>query len=215
MQIKREGDYINRVHNLQFKKSILLDIIATHEFELTPESFVIYNCLIMKNIRFILICVLTVICLFSAVMLSACGSAVAANGDTVRVDYTLSLSDGTVYQTTVGKQPIEFVVGKGTMLADFEEAVIGMKVGESKTITIPSANAYGEHREDLVITIKRSQIQGGDNIEVGDYLTVTDSGGRTSQVKVIAVSGTDVTIDANHPLTGKDLIFKIDLLKVN
>jgi peptidylprolyl isomerase len=169
----------------------------------------------MKNIRLILICILTSACLFSAVILSACGSVVAKEGDTVRVDYTLSLSDGTVYQTTVGKQPIAFVIGKGSMLADFEEAVIGMKVGESKTITIPVANAYGEHREDLVITIKRSQIQGGDDIEVGDYLTVTNSVGSTSQVKVINIADNDVTIDANHPLVGQDLTFKIDLLKIN
>jgi peptidylprolyl isomerase len=169
----------------------------------------------MKNIRFILICILTAACLFSAVMLSACGSVVAKEGDTVQVDYTLSFSDGTVYQTTVGKKPIEFVIGKGSMLADFEEAVIGMKVGDSKTITIPVANAYGEYREDLIITIKRSQIQGGENIEVGDYLSVTDGSGRTSQVKVVAVSDTNVTIDANHPLVGRNLTFKIDLLEIN
>jgi peptidylprolyl isomerase len=82
-------------------------------------------------------------------MLSACGSALAKEGDTVSVDYTLSLSDGSVYQTTVGKQPLEFVIGAGKMLADFESALVGMKAGESKTITIPTANAYGVHREDL------------------------------------------------------------------
>ncbi len=147
-------------------------------------------------------------------MLSACSSAVAEDGDTVRVDYTLSLSDGTVYQTTVGNQPLEFVIGKGSMLADFEEAVIGMKTGESKTITIAAADAYGEYREDLIITIKRSQIQGGEDVKVGDYLTVTNSDGRTSQVKVIDVSDANVTIDANYPLAGEDLTFKIDLLEI-
>jgi peptidylprolyl isomerase len=169
----------------------------------------------MKNIRIIPFYILTMLFLFIAVMLSACGSArIAEEGDTVRVDYTLSLSDGSVYQTTVGKQPIEFVIGKGKMLADFKAAIIGMKPGESKTITIEAADAYGEYREDLVITIKRSQIQGGDDIQVGDYLSVTNSSGYTSQVKVIAVSGTDVTIDANHRLAGQDLTFKIDLLKI-
>jgi peptidylprolyl isomerase len=148
-------------------------------------------------------------------MLSACGSAVAKNGDTVRVDYTLSLSDGTMYQTTVGSTPLELVIGSGKYLADFEEAIIGMKAGESKTITIPAADAYGEYREDLVFTIKRSQIQDGENIEVGDYLSVTDSSGNTTQVKVIEVSDTNVTIDANSPLAGEDLTFKIDLLEIN
>ncbi len=149
-------------------------------------------------------------------MLSACGSNnIAKDGDTVRVDYTLSLSDGTVYQTTVGSQPLEFVLGAGTMLADFEEAILGMKVGESKTINIAAADAYGEYREDLIITVKRSQIQGGENIKAGDYLLLTDSSGRTSQVIVIDVSDTNVTIDANNPLADKDLTFKIDLLKIN
>jgi peptidylprolyl isomerase len=149
-------------------------------------------------------------------MLSACASTpVAKDGDTVQVDYTLTLADGTLYQTTVGNQPLEFVLGKSTLLADFEEAIIGMKAGESKTITIPAANAYGEYREDLIITIKRSQIQGGDNIEVGDYLTMTYTNGNTTQVQVIDVSDTNVTIDTNSPLAGKDLTFKIDLLKIN
>ncbi|MDD4923733.1 MAG: peptidylprolyl isomerase [Dehalococcoidales bacterium] len=148
-------------------------------------------------------------------MLSACSSnAVAKDGDTVRVDYTLSLADGTVYQTSVGNQPLEFVLGAGTMLPEFEEAIVGMKAGESKTITITAADAYGEYREDLLITVKRSQIQGGENIVVGDYLTMTDSSGRTSQVKVIDVSDTNVTIDANNPLAGKNLTFEIDLLKI-
>ena len=147
-------------------------------------------------------------------MLSGCGSAVAEDGDTVRIDYTLSLSDGTVYQTTVGNQPLEFVIGEGSMLADFEEAVIGMKVGESKTVTIAATDAYGEYREDLIIKIKRSQIQGGEDVKIGDYLTVTNSNGRTSQVKVIDVSDDDVIIDANYPLAGEDLTFKIDLLEI-
>lgn len=147
-------------------------------------------------------------------MLSGCGSAVAEDGDTVRIDYTLSLSDGTVYQTTVGNQPLEFVIGEGSMLADFEEAVIGMKVGESKTVTIAATDAYGEYREDLIIKIKRSQIQGGEDVKIGDYLTVTNSDGRTSQVKVIDVSDDDVIIDANYPLAGEDLTFKIDLLEI-
>lgn len=147
-------------------------------------------------------------------MLSGCGSAVAEDGDTVRIDYTLSLSDGTVYQTTVGNQPLEFVIGEGSMLADFEEAVIGMKAGESKTVTIAATDAYGEYREDLIIKIKRSQIQGGEDVKIGDYLTVTNSDGRTSQVKVIDVSDDDVIIDANYPLAGEDLTFKIDLLEI-
>jgi peptidylprolyl isomerase len=170
----------------------------------------------VKNIRVILICILTGICLLGAMTLSSCSSTTVAKvGDTVLVDYTLTLADGTVYQTSVGKQPLEFVLGESTMLDAFEEAIVGMKAGESKTITIPSADAYGEYREDLLITIKRNQIQGGENIEVGDYLSMTDAGGHTSQFIVINVSDTNVTVDANSPLAGEDLTFKIDLLKIN
>jgi peptidylprolyl isomerase len=147
-------------------------------------------------------------------MLSACGSAVAKDGDTVRVDYTLSLDDGSVYQTTVGGNPLELVIGKGKYLAHFEEAIIGMKAGESKTINITAADAYGEYREDLVITVKRNQIQDGENVKVGDYLIVKDSSGNSTQVKVIDTTDNTITIDANSPLAGKNLTFKIDLLKI-
>jgi peptidylprolyl isomerase len=170
----------------------------------------------MKNLRVILIFSLILACLSGALMLSACGSdAVAKEGDTVRVDYTLSLDDDTVYQTTVGGNPLELVIGSGNYLAAFEEAIVGMKVGESKTITIAAADAYGEYQEDLVITVKRSQIQNGENVKVGDYLLLTDSSGNSTQVKVIDTTDNNVTIDGNSPLAGEDLTFKIDLLKIS
>jgi peptidylprolyl isomerase len=119
-----------------------------------------------------------------------------------------------MYQTTVGSNPLELVIGNGNYLADFEEAIVGMKVGESKTITIPAADAYGEYREDLVITIKRSQVQNGDSVKVGDYLLLTDSSGNSTQVLVIDTTDNSITIDGNSPLAGEDLTFKIDLLKI-
>jgi peptidylprolyl isomerase len=89
-----------------------------------------------------------------------------------------------------------------------------MKTGESKTINIAAADAYGEYREDLVITVKRNQIQDGENVKVGDYLIVKDSSGNSTQVKVIDTTDNTITIDANSPLAGKNLTFKIDLLKI-
>ncbi|MFA5629327.1 MAG: peptidylprolyl isomerase [Dehalococcoidales bacterium] len=169
----------------------------------------------MKKVRPVIASVLVLVSLFGLAVLSSCSSVIAQNGDTVKVDYTLSLPDGIVYETSVGGQPLEFVLGKGSMISDFEAAIIGMKEKETKTITIAAANAYGEYQEDLIITIKRSQIQGGENVKVGDYLTMSTGGGYISQVQVIAASNEDVTIDANHPLAGKDLTFKIDLLKIN
>jgi peptidylprolyl isomerase len=149
-------------------------------------------------------------------MLSACGSkTIANNGDTVQVNYTLTLADGTVYQTTVGSQPLELVLGKGNYLPDFEKAIVGMKVGESKTITILSDDAYGAYSDNLTITIDRSQLAPGVDPKVGDKLQSTDANGQTLVVVVTAVSDTTVTLDANSPLAGKDITFKIDLLKIS
>jgi peptidylprolyl isomerase len=161
--------------------------------------------------------ILTVLCLFAAIVLSSCSSTpMAKNGDTVQVqvDYTLTLSDGTLVQTTVGNQPIELVLGEGAFLPDFEAAVVGMKVGESKTVTILAADAY-PYRDDLVSTVNRSQLPEGLDPKVGDYLQSTGTNGQTIVVIVIAVSDTNITVDANSPLAGKDLTFKIDLLKIN
>jgi peptidylprolyl isomerase len=169
----------------------------------------------VKNIRFIFVCSLIFACLCGALMLSGCGSdAVAKEGDTVQVDYTLSLKDGTVYQTTVGSNPLELVIGDGNYLVSFEEAIVGMKVGESKTITIAAADAYGEYRDDLITIVERSEIQNGDNIKVGDTLIKTYINGYSAQVKVIDATDDTITIDENNPLAGEDLTFKIDLLKI-
>ncbi|RJQ40987.1 MAG: peptidylprolyl isomerase [Dehalococcoidia bacterium] len=149
-------------------------------------------------------------------MLSACdGTPVAKDGDTVRVNYTLTLADGTLFETSVGDEPLEFVLGKGDYLPDFEKAILGMNVGESKTITILAADAYGEYRDDLIFTLDRSQLAAGVEPEVGDILQSVNASGQTSLVTVTAVSDTTITVDANSPLAGKDLTFKIDLLKIS
>lgn len=170
----------------------------------------------LKKSRAVYIGILTCVCLFVAIVLPACSSTpTAKNGDTVQVDYTLTLADGTVYETSVGNKPLELVLGKGDFLPDFEEAIVGMKVGESKTITILAANAYGERRDDLILTLDRSQLAAGVEPKVGDHLVSTGTSGQTVEVIVTIVSDTTITVDANPPLAGQDLIFKIDLLKIN
>ncbi|MFA5317123.1 MAG: peptidylprolyl isomerase [Dehalococcoidales bacterium] len=170
----------------------------------------------MKKILIIFSCIIATSCLIGAMLLSSCDSTpIAKNGDTVQVNYTLTLADGTLYQTTVGNQPLEFVIGEGDYLPDFEKAIVGMKVGESKTITILSADAYGDIREDLICTLDKSQLAAGVEPKVGDTLKTTDTSGRTIVVVVTAVSDTTLTIDANFPLAGKDLTFKIELLKIS
>jgi peptidylprolyl isomerase len=170
----------------------------------------------LKKRRAVYIGILTCIFLFVAIVLPACSSApTAKNGDTVQVDYTLTLSDGTVYQTSVGNQPLEFVLGEDNYLPDFEEAIVGMKVGESKTITILAADAYGERSDDLIFTLDRSQLSPGLDPKVGEHLVSTDASGQTVEVIVTAVTDTTITVDANFPLAGEDLTFKIDLLKIS
>ncbi len=160
---------------------------------------------------FILACVF-----LSVAMLSACGGApIAKNDDMVRVNYTLTLADGTLVQTSVGKEPLEFILGKGDYLPDFEKAILGMKAGESKTITILAANAYGARRDDLIVTLNRDQLAKGVEPKVGDTLQLTNTKGQTLSAIVTAISDTTITVDANSPLAGKDLTFKIDLLKIN
>ncbi|MFC1938871.1 peptidylprolyl isomerase [Chloroflexota bacterium] len=171
----------------------------------------------LKKSRVMYICILTGIYLFSgATMLSACESTpIAKTGDNVQVNYTLSLADGTVYETSVGNQPLELIIGKGDFLPDFEKAIVGMKVGESKTIIILAADAYGTRRDDLVFTVDRSQLAAGVEPKVGDQLQNTDASGQPMVAIVTAVSDTTITLDTNLPLAGEDLTFKIDLLKIN
>jgi peptidylprolyl isomerase len=171
---------------------------------------------VLKKSRVIFIFILIGICLFGAVLLSGCGSKqIAKNGDTVQVNYTLSLADGTVYETSVGNQPIDLVLGDGKVLPDFEKAIVGMKIGESKTITILAADAYGVRNDNLIFSVNRTQLAPDVDPKVGDQLQSMDTSGQTIVVLVTAVSDTAITLDANSPLAGQDLTFKIDLLKIS
>lgn len=138
----------------------------------------------------------------------------AEDSDTVKVHYTGTLDDGTVFDTSVEREPLEFTLGEGMLIPGFEEAVKGMQVGQSKTVTIPSEEAYGPHLDDLIIVIERNQLPEGLDPEVGQILEATQEDGRTGVVTVIDVSETTITVDANHPLAGKDLTFEIKLVEI-
>ena len=138
-----------------------------------------------------------------------------SDGSVVKVHYTGTLEDGTVFDTSVGREPLEFTMGTGAMIPGFENAVKGMKLGQKKTVTIPSDEAYGAHRDDLVLVIERDKMPEGLNPEVGQQLQMQNSGGRTVLVMVTEVSETTITIDANHTLAGKDLTFEIELVEIN
>jgi peptidylprolyl isomerase len=139
---------------------------------------------------------------------------VAKQGSKVKVDYTGKLTDGKIFDSSAGRQPLVFTVGAGQMICGFDKAVNGMKVGESKIVTIPADEAYGPRRENMVITAKKDQLPPGMNPKVGDRLGMGQPDGAPIPVTVTAVTEATFTVDANHSLAGKDLIFEIKLLGI-
>ncbi len=135
-------------------------------------------------------------------------------GDTVRVHYTGKLDDGTVFDSSEGREPLEFTVGAEQVIPGFEQAVEGMEEGETRSVTIPAGDAYGEHREDLVVVIPRNQLPPDIEPEVGMQLQVREPTGQSFVVTVTAFDDETVTLDANHPLAGKDLTFDIEVVEI-
>lgn len=136
---------------------------------------------------------------------------IAKVGDDVKVDYTGKLDDGTVFDSSKGRTPLEFTVGAGQMIAGFDAAIPGMSAGSTKTVKIPASEAYGAYRPEMVAKINKSELP--PDVKVGQELTMSN-GNQVISVKVIAVSDTDATLDANHPLAGKDLTFDITLVAI-
>ncbi len=142
------------------------------------------------------------------------GPAVATDGDTVKVHYTGRLTDGTVFDTSVGSDPLEFTLGQGQTILGFEQAVIGMQVGETKTVTIPADQAYGPHREDMILEVSKDELPEELEPEVGMQLQMNQGDGGITIVTITEVSETTIRIDANHPLAGQDLTFNIELVDI-
>lgn len=155
----------------------------------------------------------------------------AKQGDRVRVHYTGSLQDGTVFDSSeakeegcgcssgcgggeCGPEPLEFVLGEGQVIPGFEKAVLGLAVGESVTVTIPSGEAYGPRHDQMVAVIDRSELDGGIEPIEGQHLEVVLQDGSSMPVLITEVTESSVTIDANHPLAGQDLTFAIRLVEI-
>lgn len=136
------------------------------------------------------------------------------NGDTVRVHYTGKLDDGSVFDTSAGRAPLEFTLGEGRVIPGFEHAVLGMNQGESVTTKISAADAYGTHSAELVLVVDREQFPADTDPKVGDQFQVSQPSGRTVVVRVTAISDGKVTLDGNHPLAGQDLTFEIKLVEI-
>lgn len=138
----------------------------------------------------------------------------AKRGDTVKIHYTGQLDDGTVFDSSEGGEPIEFTIGNGDVIPGFEDAVVGMAKGEKKTEKIEAERAYGQHRQDLVFTIDRGQLPQGTDVSVGDFLKIGFADGGSASVQVAEIDDDSVTLDANHPLAGKDLTFDLTLVAI-
>lgn len=134
--------------------------------------------------------------------------------DKVKVHYTGKLSSGEVFDSSVDREPIEFVVGGGQMIKGFDDGVLGMGLNEKKTLNIPADQAYGESNPALIQTLDRTQLPPDLKPEVGQTLVAGSPEGQEMHVQVTEVTEATITIDANHPLAGKELIFDIELVEI-
>jgi peptidylprolyl isomerase len=137
----------------------------------------------------------------------------AKAGDTVQVHYTGTLTDGTLFDSSKGREPLEFQLGSGMVIKGFDDGITGMEVGENKTVNIPTEDAYGSASEDMVFTVDRAELPADMPLELGMTLNMHEDG-NPQPVPVIVrdLTPDSVTLDANHPLAGQDLTFEIELV---
>jgi FKBP-type peptidyl-prolyl cis-trans isomerase 2 len=141
--------------------------------------------------------------------------AAAQLGDTVRVHYTGKLKDGTVFDSSEGASPLEFTLGQGQLIPGFEQGVIGMEPGDTRTLSIPADQAYGPHRPEGIIDVNRTELPPNLPLEVGMQLQATQEGGQVVNLTVTEIGDETVKMDGNHPLAGKDLTFDIQLMEID
>jgi FKBP-type peptidyl-prolyl cis-trans isomerase 2 len=137
----------------------------------------------------------------------------ANNGSMVKVHYTGTLEDGSVFDSSLQREPLEFKLGCEQVIPGFEEAVLSMNVGETKTVTIPADKAYGQRHEELVLKVEKEKIPEELNPQVGDRLQMRQPNGEPVTVVVSEITENTVTLDANHALAGKDLTFEMTLVE--
>lgn len=135
--------------------------------------------------------------------------------DNIKVHYTGTLNSGEVFDSSEGREPLAFTAGAGQMIKGFDDAVIGMELNESKTVTIPSEEAYGPVQDQLIQEIPKSSLPEGLNPEVGQKLSSRYPDGQEVIVEVVKATEDSITIDANHVLAGKDLTFEIKVVEIN
>lgn len=138
----------------------------------------------------------------------------AKTGDTVRINYTGRLTDGTQFDSSEGRAPLQFTLGAGEVIPGLEQQVAGMEVGTKSTVTIPSDAAYGPHRPEAVQTVERSSVPAGIDLNIGTQLQARTPEGRVVPLTVVGLDDSSVKLDANHPLAGKDLVFDVELVEI-
>lgn len=134
--------------------------------------------------------------------------------DTVKVHYTGKLADGQVFDSSEGKEPIEFTLGQGQLIPGFEKGLIDMKVNEKKTVTIPKEEAYGAPREELIQEVQKDQLPEDIKPEVGMGLVSKTPDGKEMNLVVAEVKDETIVVDGNHPLAGKDLVFDLEVVEI-
>ena len=139
----------------------------------------------------------------------------AETGNTIKVHYTGKLDDGTVFDSSREREPLEFTIGGGGLIKGFEDAVMGMAVGDTKTIRIPAAKAYGTYRDDLAMNVGKTQFPPDIEPKEGVMICLRHPDGGTIDAMITAVDEDSVTLDANHPLAGKDLTFDLEMVDIS
>ena len=138
----------------------------------------------------------------------------ASQGDTVQVHYAGRLDDGTVFDSSEGRDPLEFTLGAGQVIPGFEKAVEGMSVGDKSTARVPAEDAYGPRSDELVLRVQRDQFPDGVTPEVGQRFQMRTDDGNSVRVTVTETEAETVEIDANHPLAGQALTFEVELVGI-
>lgn len=139
----------------------------------------------------------------------------AKQGDLVKVRYTGTLDDGSTFDSSDGREPLQFVIGEGMLIPAFEEAIVGMLPGDSRSVHIPADEAYGPYMDELILEVDKNQIPPYLNPEEGMQLQITQDDGSSTVVKVVKLTDEKVFLDANHPLAGRDLNFSIELVDIS
>ena len=138
----------------------------------------------------------------------------AKKGDRVRVHYTGKLTDGTQFDSSAGRDPLEFILGSGMVIAGFDDAITGMELGGKTTVTIPAEKAYGPRHEEIIVKVSRTELPADLQFSVGQRFALPQPDGRQAMLKVADINDAEVTFDGNHELAGKDLVFDIELVEI-